>query len=217
MSGESKINICPDFLNFIFLEDFCIIYLCIKFLSILFTDTVTTMATGISGPNAIAFTPSVSLTYVLTDSKLYTVTAGGAKTWVAGSGLWGFANGQGKSATFAFPSGMSVHPVTGVIYIADTQNNRIRTCTSLFLVGTLAGTGISGNVDGGSASTTFNRPFGIVMDQTYTYLYVTCKNGNTLRQVAVSTGYTTTIAGSGASTSIDGMGLEATFNHPAYA
>ena len=50
-------------------------------------------------------------------------------TVLAGSGSTGFADGQGTAAMFNYASGLAIHPVTGVIYIADSVNNRIRTCT----------------------------------------------------------------------------------------
>ena len=101
--------------------------------------------------------------------------------------------------------------------MTDYDNNRIRTCTSLGLVSTLAGTGSSGNVDGAASTATFAGPWGIVMDSFYQFLYVTCYVSHTLRQVGVTTGFTITLAGSGVSGRVDGTGLFASFNQPAYA
>ena len=180
------------------------------------TDTVTTITTGLSSPKAIAFTPSGSLVYVLCNSQLLTMPVGDSTTSVqAGNGSYAFADGQGTAAMFNAARGLVVHPVTGVAYITDQGNHRIRVCTPQGLVSTLAG-GAFGNVDGDASSARFNNPFGIVMDSTSMYLYVTCLRSNNLRQVTVSTGYTITIAGSGIAASIDGQGLGASFYAPSY-
>ena len=109
----------------------------------------------------------------------------------------GFADGQGTAAMFHWPTGFVVHAVLWVIYIADRANNRIRTCTSSGNVGTLTGSSTTGNVDGSSSIATFSWPWGIVIDSTSKFLYVTCFGGHTLRQVVISTVTTTTIVGSG--------------------
>ena len=166
------------------------------------------MATGLIYPNApraIAFTPSGLLVYVLTDTKLLTMSVGGGATSVLAGSVYGFLNEQGTAAMFHVPSGLAVHAVTGVVFITDAVNNRVRTCTELGLVGTLTGTGTSGNLDGEASTATFAYPFGIVIDSNSVYLYVT--SGDKLRQVAVSTGFTTTlrlINGQGLATSYSG-------------
>ena len=134
---------------------------------------------------------------------------GGSTTVLAGQTSNGFVNGQGTAAMFNNARGLVIHPVTGVIYITDANNNRIRTCTPSGYVSTLTGNGGSyptnvGNVDGSSSVATFYGPAGIVMDSTSSNLYVTCANANTLRKLVLSTVYTTTIVSSG------------TFTYPRY-
>ena len=178
------------------------------------TDNVATFAINIAFPAAIALTPWGG--YVLNNFQLMKSLGGAPLTVVAGSGVPGFADGQGTAAMFDWSSGLVVHPVTGVIYITDWHNNRVRVCTPLGLISTLAGSAASGNTDGSSSIATFNSPCGIVMDTIQQYIYVTCFSANTLRQIVVNTGFTTTLAGSGAYTSLDGTGLLASFNNPAY-
>ena len=183
----------------------------------MFTDNVNTLATGQDFPRAIGFTPSGSLVYFLTTKQLWSMpTGGGAVSILAGHSWSGFKDANGTVALFRDPSGLVVHPVTGVAYITDSGNHRIRTCTPDGQVSTLAGNGTIGNIDGAAFLATFNYPWGIVMDPTNQYLYVVCYNANTLRQVSVNTGRTTTIAGSGAPLSIDGTGLVASFIKPMY-
>ena len=125
---------------------------------------------------------------------------GGSTTVLAGSGSYGFADGQGTAAVFYSANGFVIHPVTGVMYITDADNNRIRTCTLSGNVGTLTGTGTPatyvGNIDGSSSVATFWYPYGIIMDSTSSYLYVSCYFSKNLRKVEIHTVTTTTIIGS---------------------
>ena len=128
--------------------------------------------------------------------------SGGTPSILAGqAGVYGFADGQGIAAKFNGQQGLVVHPFTGVVYIADTSNGRIRTCTPSGLVSTLA-SGVTG------------AAVGIVMDRAAVYIYVACFNSNQLLQFAVSTGSRVNFAGSGAYSSIDGQLLGASFSHP---
>lgn len=47
---------------------------------------------------------------------------------LAGSGKYGYADGDGEAAQFSYPVGIAVAD-NGDIYIADQGNNRIRTCS----------------------------------------------------------------------------------------
>ena len=46
-------------------------------------------------------------------------------TTVAGSGIKTYADGQGSNACFSSPRGVAVD-TTGVVYVADYNNHRIR-------------------------------------------------------------------------------------------
>ena len=48
---------------------------------------------------------------------------------LAGSGVPGWADGEGTSAIFKFPSGVSVD-AEGAVFVADNDNNRIRKISS---------------------------------------------------------------------------------------
>ena len=68
-------------------------------------------------------------------------------TTLAGSTA-GFADGSDTTAQFNGPTGVAVAP-DGTVYIADTNNHRIRaTNPTTGQVTTLAGTGIVGHADG---------------------------------------------------------------------
>ncbi|MCL2726552.1 MAG: NHL repeat-containing protein [Polyangiaceae bacterium] len=132
-------------------------------------------------------------------------------------GTAGSADGVGTEASFNFPRGLTVD-TSGNVYVADRVNNKIRKVTPAGVVTTVAGSGIAGHTDGAAMSATFNQPAGIAVDATAGALYVAENNNNDIRKItfdgmgnplAVST-----LAGSGASTLTDGVGLDAAFNDP---
>ena len=84
------------------------------------------------------------------------VTPSGLVTTLAGSGVDGFADGTGSAAQFSSPRGIVID-AAGVIYVADTGNNRIRKVTQAGVVTTLAGS-IQGFVNGTGADARFNMP-----------------------------------------------------------
>ena len=52
--------------------------------------------------------------------------ASGVVTTLCGTGTGAFSDGQGVSASFNNPCGITISPTTGVLYIADNNNHRIR-------------------------------------------------------------------------------------------
>ena len=84
-----------------------------------------------------------------------------AITTLAGGSGSGFADGTGSTAKFNYPSGITTDWY-GNIYVADTNNNRIRAITSTGIVTTIAGSSIAGqgNVsdDGDGWNAKFNYP-----------------------------------------------------------
>jgi uncharacterized protein (TIGR03437 family) len=79
------------------------------------------------------------------DYKVWKVSAAGALTTLAGNGIPSYS-GDGAAATVAqlnSPSGVAVGP-SGVIYIADTRNQRVRAAAPGGVLSTLAGNGTPG-------------------------------------------------------------------------
>jgi uncharacterized protein (TIGR03437 family) len=122
--------------------------------------------------------------------------SGGVITTVAGNGNARFTGdgGPANSAAIDFPSGVAVD-ASGIIYIADTYNNRIRVVSG-GSISTAAGNGaylFAG--DGGLAkNASINLPAGVAMDAAGT-LYIADSLNNRIRKV--SGGMITTVAGNG--------------------
>jgi DNA-binding beta-propeller fold protein YncE len=80
-------------------------------------------------------------------------------------------------------------------------------------VTTLAGSGSSGSTNGTGTAASFNTPAGITSDGTN--VYVADSGSNKIRQIVISTGVVTTLAGSGSAGSTNATGTAATFFGPA--
>ena len=82
-------------------------------------------------------------------------------------------------------------------------------------VSTIAGSGSVGGANGVGTAVTFSNAFGIAIDPSG-IAYVSESAGRRVRQLVVSTGAVTTLAGSGASASTDGTGTAAAFSELFY-
>lgn len=91
------------------------------------------------------------------------ISSSGVVTTIAGSGTYGFADGTGTAARFAYPQGIAVDASNNV-YVSDHDNFRIRKITPLGMVSTFAGTGKQGRVDGEGATANFFPPIGMAID-----------------------------------------------------
>ena len=81
------------------------------------------------------------------------------------------------------------------------------------VVTTLAGTaGDNGSANGTGTSASFYSPFGITTDGTN--LYVGDTKNHLIRQIVISTGVVTTVAGTGSQGSAHGTGTSASFYRP---
>ncbi|WP_374586244.1 NHL repeat-containing protein [Pseudoduganella sp.] len=93
----------------------------------------------------------------------------GSVITLAGSGVAGFADGQGAEARFNGPVGVAVDR-DGMVYVADTYNDRIRRIAPDGTVTTLAGTGRPGFVDGTWDVAQFDTPCGIAVGKDGVYI-----------------------------------------------
>jgi sugar lactone lactonase YvrE len=141
--------------------------------------------------------------------RIRRITPAGVVTTFAGSSQ-GSANGTGTNATFNVPRGLAFDS-SGNLYVADTNNHRIRKITSEGVVTTFAGSGSAGSADGTGTNATFNGPLAIGVDSTNN-IYVGDSANNRVRKITPQ-GVVTTIAGSSQGFA-NGTGTNATFEGP---
>lgn len=159
----------------------------------------------------VAVAPDGTVYVADTDNHTIRKISGGNVTTLAGVAQSpGNADGTGAAASFYKPQGITVGS-DGTIYVADTDNNRIRKITPAGVVTTLAGQTMSGMTDGNGTSAQFNRPSGIAVDTNGT-VYVVDQMNNRIRKITPS-GDVTTLAGS-TSGANNGTGTAAQFNEP---
>ncbi|MGV7207449.1 gluconolaconase [Oxalobacteraceae bacterium A2-2] len=89
------------------------------------------------------------------------ITPDGMVSTLAGDGLPGYRDGKGAAARFDGPLGVAVD-AAGVVYVADSYNDRIRRIAPDGTVTTVAGDGRAGLADGPAAQARFNTPAALV-------------------------------------------------------
>jgi len=97
------------------------------------------------------------------NNRIRKITAAGVVTTLAGSGSAAFADGNGTSASFNQPTGVTVDG-SGNVYVADQNNHRIRKITADGVVTTLAGSGSAAFANGNGTSASFYYPTGVTVD-----------------------------------------------------
>ncbi len=135
----------------------------------------------------------------------------------AGGGSSFGDGGAATSAQLNNPGGVAAD-AAGNLYIADTDNNRIRKVTaSTGNISTVAGTGTSGYSGDGGAATSANirPPYGVAVDSSGN-IYIGTNDGHRVRKVTASTGNISTFAGTGSSGSSGdgGAATSAQLNQP---
>jgi YD repeat-containing protein len=124
----------------------------------------------------------------LENHRIRRVDPGGVISTVAGDGTAGFGGdgGPATSAQLHDPAGVAVDSV-GALYIADTDNNRIRKVTAGGTITTVAGNGTADFTgDGGPATAAaLNYPTGVALDSAGS-LYIADRDNNRIRKIGPS-------------------------------
>ena len=151
------------------------------------------------------------------NSRIRTVNTAGIISTFAGNGTNAYSGdgGQASSAELYGPNGVAFD-AAGNVYIADTDNNRIREVTTAGIISTIAGNGTTGySGDGGQATAAeLNLPYGIAVDAA-SNVYIAVERNNRIRTVSTA-GIISTVAGNG-TLGYSGDGGQATaaeFNYP---
>lgn len=136
--------------------------------------------------------------------------SGGIVSVFAGSTLGspGATDAVGTAARFNSPWGICIDQ-SGVLYVADGLNNKIRKINaSTGAVTTLAGSGATGSANGTGTAATFNFPTGVCADNSGN-IYVA--DDNKIRVIS-SASVVTTYAGTGVAGFVEGPAASAQFN-----
>lgn len=133
-----------------------------------------------SGPGGITMDTQGNL-YVadVNNSRILKITSDGNVHVFAGTGTFGFRDGNADEAMFG-----SINDIVAdgqdIIYVSD--ENRIRRITPQGAVTTVAGS-VAGYQDGGGASAKFNLPNGLAVDKQGN-IYVADNNNNRIRKLS---------------------------------
>jgi sugar lactone lactonase YvrE len=122
------------------------------------------------------------------------IATGEVTTFAGTPDVIGSTDDIGAAALFCYPRGIATDGTN--LYVTDQGNATIRKIViSTKEVTTLAGTvGVFGSIDGTSAVARFRSPTGITTDGNN--LYVTDSGSSTIREIVISNGEVTTLAGS---------------------
>lgn len=123
---------------------------------------------SLNGPTGLSVDPSNNV-YIADsgNNRVRRINPSGFISTLAGNGTSG-SSGDGSLATLArlnSPQGVAADAL-GSIYIADTNNHRIRQVTAGLVITTVAGTGSPGysGDGGGAAAAALNSPSGLALD-----------------------------------------------------
>ena len=178
------------------------------------------LTTGTSGcsyfknPGGIVIDSSNAYLYVSDtgNNRIRKVRISDGYTWfIAGSGTAGFADGAGSGAKFNRPYGLAIDSSGRYLYVADTNNHRIRKIDlSTNTVSTILGTGVGGYLDAQASKAVLSFPE-YVRVMSNGDVYFTEAGSGRIRTYDVSAGVTKLVAGPGKSGLVNGSASVAEF------
>ena len=143
--------------------------------------------------------------------RIRKISVTGDVTTLAGTGATAFADGNPGIGTFFLPIAIAVH-TSGVVYVGDSGNNRIRMVSIAGQVTTLAGAATGDFADGNGGAARFFGPSGVALDSTAN-VYVSDTINQRIRFVSPA-GQVVTLAGTGSADFVNGAGTVAAFKYP---
>ena len=158
----------------------------------------------VDSPGAVAVDGAGNLYIADTNNHRIRKIAGGVVTTIAGSGGAGFGSGgfdgdggPAAQARLDTPRGVAVN-AAGEVFIADSDNNRIRRVAADGTISTFAGTGVFGfSGDGGLAvEAELINPNGLALDGDGN-LYIAGRSAAVVRRIRAADGVIETVAGMG--------------------
>lgn len=171
-----------------------------------------------TGPGGIQFAPDGLSAYIADSgtNRIRGVTVpGGVTSVVAGDTASGDTDGTGTAARFNGPFGLAISPDGTTLYIADTNNYRIKKMIiATGVVSTLAGSGVAGNTDGTGTGAAFGTVYSIAVSPDGGTLYLADYQYHKIRKMILATNAVSTLAGTGSAAETDGIGTQAAFNQP---
>ena len=143
-------------------------------------------------------------------SRIRRVTLAGVVTTVAGFAACDSTDAIGTAAGFCRPTAITIDGTH--LYVADTGNNKIRKIAlDTMTVTTFAGSGVTGSEDGVGTFATFNRPGGLISDDSAIFVIDSLNQG--LRRIQLSDATVTRFVGIPPNTGLtNGAALSARFN-----
>lgn len=121
-------------------------------------------------------------------------------------------------AYFDRPTGSALSPDGKYLYVADSGNDAIRRVVvrgpNKGKVTTIAGTGVTGFVDGEGGSAQFSAPVGVALNKKGTVLYVADRDNQRIRKIRLSDNRVSTYAGTGSNGYLDAVVDRAVLSYP---
>ncbi len=147
-------------------------------------------------------------------SRIRKMTTAGVVSTLAGNGSSAYVEGTGTGATFNWPQSFAVGP-GGVLYIADSNNSKIRTLSTSNVSALFAGStqGNGGVVGTTAANINFNIPRGIVYQASTGNIIVADSQNNRIVQLN-SAGTIVAIIGQTSGGLVNATGTAAKFSYP---
>jgi sugar lactone lactonase YvrE len=179
------------------------------------------IAAHFNNPQGLALAPDGTLYFIdQANQKVKKIAPDGTLTLVAGTGTAGFAGdlGQASAAQLSSPRDLALDAVGNVLYIADTNNNRVRAVNlATGIISTYAGSGSMGDPfgDGGPASAAnVSQPSRLVIAPDRS-LFIADSGHSRIRKVNPSTNVISTAINQGAcSNNVDVVLSSCSFNAP---